>query len=172
MDKGGEWMSQLNELLERLATIQQTITITVPASYNYVGPTVVTSAFPYPTSDPSLAHAPFFYNQYNGAPKVEFEAVSGLQRVNNEIDMVLCFTTITAETNIANVYMGVSFWRDAVLSAFAGKIRLGGDLSYILDARITKIGKFEEVPTEGGSSWGALAFTIAVRELFPLTASL
>lgn len=156
--------SQLNEILETLASIQKTITFTV-GSGKFLTSGSITDAFAYPQADPSAANTPFFYNEYAGAPKVEIAAVSGMYGITENFDMVLCVTPVTAELQLAFVYKLVAYWRDAVLNKFAANLRLGNALSYILDARITKISAFQKI-TIGTAEFGALSFTLTVRELF------
>lgn len=151
--------SQLNTLLETIAAIQKTITI--PGG-------TITDAFPYPVSEASQANAPFFYNEFKGGP-AKIAAITGAYELNSDIEMVLCITSFNSEMSISQVYTLVSYWRDAVLITFAKNTRLGGTLSFILDSQITKVSEYQKVTTASATEWGALTFTLRVREFFAAT---
>lgn len=161
-------VSQLNAILERVASIQLTVAITVPSGFTSAGS--VSAAYPYPVNDPSMANLPFFYNAYKGGP-VKFQALKGYL-TTSDIEMTLCIENFTSEMSIDRVYTLVALWRDAVLATFAGKVRLGGDLSYIMDAAVTHVSEFKRVSTEGSAEYGALVFTLQVRELYPVAIGL
>lgn len=159
-------MSQINEILERVAEIQ--LTISIPA-----GPpiTVVKKTFPYMPSDVSTAEAPFFVNELHGGP-TDFTAVRGLQRVDDDIVMYLCLQRREQNTNLSLGTKETIAWRDAIFAAFAQKIRLSNpagivDKSFVLEARLKD---WDFVSYEyGTATWLALRHTLTVRELFPET---
>lgn len=151
-------MSQINTILERLATIQTAITIT--------GGTIG-NAYAYWPADPSSAMCPFFVNRVRGGP-TQFQATGGMQSAETDIDMVLAVARQESDATFAQVQNHCYLWRDAVFTAMAQKLRLGNDLSYILDAAITNW-SIEPQYEVGTGVYVALVFTLQVREWFPLT---
>ena len=153
-------MSQLNQILERLATIQETITIgSAPGE-------TVGKAYPYMPANPPASECPFTVNEIGGGP-ADLSAVSGLQAVTDRITMHLCLSPWELDVSTEATMEEICNWRDAVFSTFAGKVRLGNDLAYILTAIITA---WDIEKIQLGTTWfGALKFTLTVKELYKQT---
>lgn len=160
-------MSQLNDMLERVATIQKGITITLPA--DITSGSAITDTYPYLPADVSQANVPFFINEYYGGPST-LAAVTGQQQIRNRLDMVFCAVRSEAERNQQDTVRILSLWRDAILAAFAGKVRLGNDpLMYmVVEAVVTNVGGFENVEI-GTTQFRGMTFTLTIQEWYPTT---
>ena len=146
-------MSQLNQILEQIAAIQKTIA-------------GVTNAFAYQVSNTSELTAPFFVNEVLGGPS---DLSGGMQqRIEDLVKMCLAIAPSDSDVTLANVNYKVITWRDVVYATFAGRVRLGNQLSFVLDARITRWG-YEPRKTLGDVEWATLVFDVPVREWFPQT---
>ncbi len=154
-------MSNINDIMERIATIQKTVSIT-----DGINTSTVKQAEAYQPSDISSVSCPFFINEIHGG-RTEFMATGGLQYVDNNISMNLCVMRREAGTNLKNVVKQTEKWRDAVFIAFAQKLRLGNDFPFIIDAYITSWDLIEY--TYGTTAFVALNFNLFVREAFTLT---
>ena len=150
-------MSQLNDILERLAEIQETVTITGGS---------VGRAYPYIPAAPAASECPFFVNEIGGGPS-NLAAVSGLQARTSTITMHLCLSPWQLDVSQEATLEEMCAWADAVYAKFAQKVRLGGDLGYVLEAVITAWDA--EKLTLGMTEFGALKFVLTVRELYTQT---
>lgn len=154
-------MNNIQTILERLEALQPQISTTVDGTNQSVQ-----AAFAYEPADPSSAQAPFFVNEVHGGPTV-FQATGGLQRVATHIVMNLCVARIESGGTLYEVQRTAYQWRDAVFAFFAQKLRLGDDLTFILEAHISA---WNIIRREFGSAeYLALQFDLQVVELFPLT---
>ena len=158
--------SQLNEILERIADIQ--LTVSIPGGTTVSGQVFsggsITDAFPYPVTDPNIGNVPFFYNDYLGGPAT-ISAVSGVQEIKDNFEMTLCAMNAVSEYTMADAIQEMCFWRDAVMAAFSSSIRLGNDLSYILEAIITNVSKFQKISI-GSAEYFGMTFTLSVTEWY------
>lgn len=150
-------MSTLNDIVERVATIQSTIV---------VGEVQTSSAYPYQPSDISSAELPFWINEINGGP-VHPLATQGALYIDDTINMYLCIARSEEGADLKYNVQNTASFRDAVFQTFAAKIRLGGDLTYIIDAFIQD---WDMVEYEYGTTkFLALLFRLRVREAMIVT---
>ena len=147
-------MSQINQMIERVALIQ-------------AGIAGITSAFPYVPSDPSVLECPFFVNTFKGGAS-EIFAVTGVQKVECLVDMLLCYAPTWSDLNVQFLQENTLSLADVVWQTFAGKVQLGGDLSFVHDAFCRRWGGPEAVQI-GGTTYSALRFTLRVQLLYTQT---
>lgn len=153
-------MSNIETILEYIATIQ--LGVTLPDGKK------PKQAYAYVPADPSSADCPFFVNIVSGGTT----EISGLgqQQVSTTILMKFCVARLESDSNVIALQKNVYQWRDAVLSTFAQKIRLGNDLNFILDAYINRWSIAEDTLTEQGTTkFACLTFSLIVAEWFPQT---
>lgn len=152
-------MSQLNQVRERVSAIQTGIS--VPG----VGP--VQAAYAYLPANLPAANCPFFVNEIARGGASDLTATGGLQRVDTTLRMHLAVTFAEGDASQELADQQVSYWRDAVYAAFAAKLRLGGDLPFVLQALITSWDL--ERLTLGSSEFLGLYFDLTVREMYSVT---
>jgi hypothetical protein len=153
-------VSQLNDILERIASIQNTISSGSGAS------TVTCIGYPYIPADPSSAQCPFFVNEIAGGP-TDFLATAGRQKVHDNIRMILCLAREESDSTFTQVIEKAAEWRDYVFNTFAAKIRLGNDLSYVQWAVVDKW-DYVRYPM-GTTIFIALMFNLHVLEAYITT---
>ncbi len=149
-------MSQINEILERLKIIQETMSLGG----------VTCKAYAYVPADPSSAACPFWINEPHGG-SVKIMAITGRQEVVTNIRMYLCIARQEGDATLQAALKSVASWRDVAIATLAGKLRLGNDLSYILVAPITAW----DIVTYaiGTTKYLALFFNLQVTEAYPIT---
>lgn len=155
-------MSQLNDILEYLATAQ--LAMSLP-----VGLTPIRAAYAYLPADPSSADCPFFVNDVSGGP-VEFLAVRGFTRVVDNIDMDLCIARYEADATLALNLENVAGYRDAVLATFAARVRLSNQFSFITEAYIDRWSGLIKLEY-GSTAFAAITYRLHIEEQFLLTVS-
>lgn len=151
-------MSQLNQILEYMATLQQTITI--PGEQ-------VTAAYAYLPSDPASANCPFFVNEVDFGP-VEFLAVRGFQRVVDIVNMHLCVSRFEADATLEYNVQNLALWRDAVIAKFAGAVRFANTFPFITEAYIDRWSGLVKLDY-GSTSFLAMTYRLHIEEQFLLT---
>lgn len=155
-------MSQINQILERIAQIQKTIK---------VGTSKVLAAYPYEPADPSSGSCPFTVNEVRGGPTA-FYASGVLQNIQTVVVMNFCIARKDSDVTLVSVQEHALAWRDEVILAFARKIKLSNtageiDLPFVLEAHITN---WDLAPKAFGTSeFIAVVFDLMVSELFPAT---
>jgi hypothetical protein len=135
-------MSQLNNILERIAAIQVNIEVA-----GALRPNVILSE-PYLPSQTDSTNCPFFINEVHGGPS-DIPISAGQQYITDQIDMFLCVRRREANTDLKLGTKETVLWRDAVYAAFAKRVKLSNPaddnlpgnshvgLPYVVDARIT-----------------------------------
>ena len=156
--------SQLNQILERVATIQTSIVCA-----NYDGsPLPVTQSYAYLQWDIPTAVCPFWANDLKDWTS-NIWAIGGAaaQRIQTTLPMHLCLMTkeqgASLKSNLQNLYAN----RDIVFDAFAASIQLNsglGVLPFLLEATLT--GGGVELPLIGSNEYLALRFDLQIVELF------
>jgi hypothetical protein len=151
--------SNINAVCEGLCTVEMGIALPIPATPQF--PTAVRAAFPYPEYDGAALNCPFFVNEVVGGP-VDFMASSGTQDVVNTIHAYLCVMPVQQGDSLGGVIEYLLRWRDPCLAAFAGAIRLGGMLPYVIESRVIAWdrGEYEY----GTGAWQALHFELEITE--------
>lgn len=164
--------SRTNEILERIAAIQITIEVTGAPRPN------VLMAEPYQPSDTNSARCPFFINELHGGP-ARIPISAGQQYVEEDIHMVLCVRRKEAGTNLKLGVKEIVMWRDAVLAAFAQRVKLSNPandslpgnshvgLSFVVDGEIKNWEAIEYV--YGANEYLALMFVFHVNEMYVTT---
>ncbi len=115
-------MSNINEILVRLAEIE--ITVEVPGAPR---PNVI-KAEPYEPSNTNSSDCPFFINELHGGDS-NLPITSGQQYVTDQIWMVLCVRRAEANTNLKLSLQETVMWRDAVYAAFSNRVKLSNPAS-------------------------------------------
>lgn len=157
-------MSQINQILERVAQIQETMQLD--------GLKVV-KAYPYIPADPVSAQCPFCVNEVAGGP-TEFAASGVLQHVTTRIIMNLCIGRREAGLNLIEIEDRAYQWREVLFSTFARKIKLSDptgaiDLPFVHEAHITAWDLY--MRPFGTAEFIVLMGELTVQELFCLTVS-
>lgn len=163
-------MSQANQIAVRLAEIQVNIEVVGAPRPNVI------MAEPYLPSSTVSAVCPFFINEAHGGP-ADLPISSGQQYVTTSYWMMLCLRRFEANTNMKLGVEETLLWRDAVLAAFALRVKLSSPaddllpgnshvgLSFVLDAHIVAW----EAPvnyTYGENQYLALKFVLNVNEFY------
>lgn len=112
-------MSQINTILNRIATYQVLISVTgQPIPY-------ILQAEPYQPSDMSSVSCPFFVNELPvTGNRADIPVSAGMQYVDTMIDMMLALARRGAEIDLKYNVQTALQWRDAVFATFAGHVRL------------------------------------------------
>lgn len=110
-------MSQLNDIVERIAAIQ--IGIEVPG----LGRPQVLASNPYQPSDVSSVQCPFWINEIRGGES-DLPISGGNQYRTTNIDMLLAVQRRIGNVNLKYGVKETAEWVDAVYSAFARHIKL------------------------------------------------
>lgn len=125
-------MSQTNQALVRIATIQSLIQVPgLPIP-------LVLQAEPYQPSDMSSVQAPFFVNELalNGGI-ASLPISSGMQYVQTLVDMMLVVQRREAGIDLKYSIQNTLMWRDAVLAAFAAHVKLSYPAIPLLQSTFT-----------------------------------
>ena len=153
--------SNIVAALDAVAAIQSAVTVTFNDST--VGQ--VTHAYPYGEWSITSVNCPFFVNQTNGGD-CNIGATQGRQDIDNVVEMFLCLWPTSQGRSREQTMRYVLEWRDAVFTAFALKIRLGGAMSFVKQAFISHwdFGAY----TLGATEYHAIRFTLKLDEAFVL----
>jgi hypothetical protein len=155
---------QLNKILEALVPIQLSVSTAGSPAYN------ILYSYPYMPADPSNLVCPFFINGPKPGPS-DITATAGAQYIETAIIMDLCVTPDQKMANQAALLQRIHWYRDAVFVAFAGKLKLGGALPFVLQARILRYVPLVKVSI-GTSDYLGSEFELTVQELYPMTVTL
>ena len=149
-------MGFLNQIIERVASIQQ-------------GISGITQAYPYAPASPTALDVPFFVNEViPSGNRSQIAAVTGQQEMDFKINMILCYAPVQSDYNIQLVEANTLTWVDIVYQTFAGHVQLRGDLYFLHDAFIMDWGGPGEYSI-GDTVWSALRFTLRTRLFYPQT---
>lgn len=162
-------MSNTNQILERIAQIQVLIEVDGALRPNVI------LAEPYQPSDTNSAACPFFINEVHGGP-ADIPISSGQQYVEEDIWMVLCVRRVEAGTNLKLTSQETIMWRDAVLAAFAERVKLSNPLddslpgnshvglSFVVDGAIKRWEQIKYI--YAANEYLALKFVFHVNEMY------
>jgi hypothetical protein len=165
-------VSQINDVLDRIAHIQVLIEVTGAPRPN------VLSAEPYLPSDVASNYCPFFINEIHGGPS-DIPISAGQQYLTDDVWMVLCVRRFEATTNLKLGEQEKLLWRDAVYAAFAQRVKLSDPandnvlgqshvgLSYVLDAHIKSWEPIKYI--YGVTPFLALKYILAVNYFYVTT---
>lgn len=165
-------MSQLNQILERVAHIQ--VLIEVPGAPR---PNIMLSE-PYMPSSTASNSAPFFINETHGGPS-NLPIASGQQYHSTDVWMVLCVRRLEAGSNLKLSENEKIMWRDAVYAAFSQRVKLSDPamdnvpgqshvgLSFVLDCFVRSMEPIKYVYAE--AEYLALKFILQVNEMYVTT---
>lgn len=117
-------MSQLNQILERIANIQ--ININLPGAGN---PFILDSE-PYLPRDMSRVQLPFFVNDLRGGP-ADIPVSAGEQYRTTFIRMILCYQNIEQNIDLKYTVRDTAQWVDVVFATFAAHHRLSAPATAI-----------------------------------------
>jgi hypothetical protein len=163
-------VSQLNQILERLADIEQTVVCTMPDGSSLP----VTQAYAYLQWDIASAQCPFFANELNDWTSNIWAVGGGLgQHIDTTIPMYLCLQALEQNASLSLGVETAAANRDAVYIAFGNAVQLNAGLgqllnsdgqTFVLEATITA-GAVEPV-TLGSTTYLAMRFALEVKEAF------
>lgn len=149
-----------NQLLERLAQIQESISLP--------GLGRITKAYPYAPADAPQANIPFVVNQ--GMPSRIPHVTPGLYWPESEIDMHFCLANWQGDSRLALANMNTARWIGLIFSTFAAHVRLSPvatpgvpDLDFIIDAFITDWTNTPYKITYGTADFAGFTFRLKVR---------
>jgi hypothetical protein len=151
-------MSRLNDILERISEIQEGIAVNIGGDVQQI-----TRAYPYLEWSVPSAVCPFFANHI-GDFTFAIAATGGTVQIEQPIMMHLCLQPVESGISLASNLSYSYEWIDAIMAALVSKIRLGGDLPYIVDAW-PKSGGIERVSL-GDVEYLALRIDYTVRQRF------
>jgi len=163
-------MSYLNDTLERIAAIQETI-IASEAPRSTIG-----LAEPYMPSQVLSANCPFFINELTDGNS-DIPISTGQQFLSITVPMVLCVARKEASTNLRLGVDTTARWLTTVYETFGRHIRLSdpepdssenlGPLQFLVDAVIKKwsAGTY----SYGDAEFLSIKFTLVVRMMYPTT---
>lgn len=143
--------SQLNAILDAVCAVQMTVSGT-------------DNALPYHPRDLSLLLGNFWTNQVRGGPS----SLNGSHQQQIQDNILMRFHIRgTAEMDVspANLQLRIMSWRDEVYNRFSKKIRLGGQLPFVMTAYISRW-DYEPMHQEGTNTFPVMAYTLTVQEWF------
>lgn len=161
-DLTAPYPSSINLILERIAALQMTISVT-----ELDQPTVL-YACAYPPTDISALQIPFFVNKLRGGPS---DPYASTQYRSEKIDMYLGLLRKEGAENNSLGTLLTAEWVDAVYAKFGAHIRLSEpthsvpDIQSVLDSYIESWDDEIEI-TYGSSVYLGLKFTLSVQEMF------
>ena len=165
-------VSQLNQILERVALIQSGITCTLPDGTTGA----VTNAYPYIEWEVASANVPFFADEVKDWTANIYAGGGSLsQRIATVIPMHLCLMTVEEGASLALNLQTVCAWRDAVFAAFAASVQLSGGHGPLLNDAgfgfvtevVLKGGRIEALSL-GSNIYASMCFDLTVVENFLL----
>lgn len=165
-------LDQSQQILERIAALQSTISLPNGTPVNVLD---VQLAEPYLPSTVASAKAPFFINEADGG-LTNFLVTGGLQRVETNINMVLCVQRRDQNTNLSLGIKQTLYWRNAVFITFGAHICLGNDpdggtyprLPFVMEATITNWKAPYDSYTYQDTQWLTVQFNLKVIEAFSI----
>ena len=167
----GPGVSRLVDIMNRIAAIQLTITVTG------MDRPAVKYASPFMPATSAAEMCPFFVNRpHNGKSDIGAAgnsppAGTGLQSRDDQIDMILCVERRDGNVDIKFGAWDTALWVDAVYATFAQHLKLsnpatsGVDMPEVVDAKI-KSWELNDSYELNNAVYMALVFSMTVRERY------
>jgi len=157
-------VSGLNDVLERMATIQANIVATMPNGKTEK----VTGAYPYIQGDIPSTMVPFFANEVSDWTSDAYAVGGSLgQHIQTPIKSHLCLMGSEQGVSLAVNLQTIIAWRDAVYAAFAAAVQLNKGLGQIpnVTAAYISSGGLESVQL-GSNTYAGIRFDFPLTEHF------